>query len=149
HRAAPSRLSCSHSVADRASGRPAAVLVCAQADVRPRGRKPRALTAIKKGARGAMKAKQALEVESSEVKANFDQIYTRDDPREYFRVLHGLDYIIPALARPVFRRICDTLTELRRRPINILDVGCSYGINAALLRSPVSMDRLAQRYADL
>lgn len=96
-----------------------------------------------------MKAKQALEVESSEVKANFDQIYTRDDPREYFRVLHGLDYIIPALARPVFRGICDTLTELRGRPINILDVGCSYGINAALLRSPVSMDRLAQRYADL
>jgi SAM-dependent methyltransferase len=96
-----------------------------------------------------MNAKQALEAESADVKANFDQIYTREDPREYFRVLHGLDYIIPALARPIFRRICDTLTELRGRPINVLDVGCSYGINAALLRSPVSMDRLARRYADL
>ncbi len=94
-------------------------------------------------------AKQALDVASSEIKANFDQIYTQDDPREYFRVLHGLDYIIPGLARPVFRRICDTLTELRGRPINILDVGCSYGINAALLRAPLSMGRLAARYADL
>lgn len=96
-----------------------------------------------------MNAKQALEVESLDIKANFDQIYTREDPREYFRVLHGLDYIIPALARPIFRRICETLTELRGRPINILDVGCGYGINAALLRAPVSMDRLARRYADL
>ncbi len=96
-----------------------------------------------------MTAKQALDSEYADVKANFDQIYTREDPREYFRVLHGLDYIIPALARPIFRRLCDTLTELRGRPINVLDIGCSYGINAALLRSPLSMDRLAHRYADL
>ena len=96
-----------------------------------------------------MKAKQALEMESADVKANFDLIYTREDPREYFRVLHGLDYIIPGLARPIFKRICDTLTELRGRPINVLDVGCSYGINAALLRAPATMERLARRYADL
>jgi SAM-dependent methyltransferase len=96
-----------------------------------------------------MNAKQTLEVESLDVKANFDQIYVRPDPREYFRVLHGLDYIIPDLARPIFRQITDTLTELRGRPLRILDIGCSYGINAALLRFPMSMDRLAQRYADL
>jgi SAM-dependent methyltransferase len=96
-----------------------------------------------------MNAKQTLEVESLDVKANFDQIYVRPDPREYFRILHGLDYIIPDLALPIFRQISETLTELRGRPLRILDIGCSYGINAALLRYPMSMDRLAQRYADL
>ncbi|MEO8651949.1 MAG: class I SAM-dependent methyltransferase [Hyphomicrobiaceae bacterium] len=96
-----------------------------------------------------MNAKQTLEVESLDVKANFDQIYIRPDPREYFRILHGLDYIIPDLALPIFRQITETLTELRGRPLRILDIGCSYGINAALLRYPMSMERLAQRYADL
>jgi SAM-dependent methyltransferase len=96
-----------------------------------------------------MNAKQTLEVESLDVKANFDQIYNRPDPREYFRILHGLDYIIPDLALPIFRQITETLTDLRGRPLRILDIGCSYGINAALLRYPMSIDRLAQRYADL
>jgi SAM-dependent methyltransferase len=96
-----------------------------------------------------MNAKQPLEVESFDVKANFDQIYVRPDPREYFRILHGLDYIIPDLALPIFRQISETLTALRGRPLRILDIGCSYGINAALLRYPMSLERLAQRYADL
>lgn len=96
-----------------------------------------------------MNAKQTLEVESLDVKANFDKIYVRPDPREYFRILHGLDYIIPDLALPIFRQISETLTALRGRPLRILDIGCSYGINAALLRYPMSMDRLANRYADL
>lgn len=96
-----------------------------------------------------MNAKQTLEVESFDVKANFDQIYVRPDPREYFRVLHGLDYIIPDLALPIFRQITETLTGLRGRPLRILDIGCSYGINAAFLRYPMSLERLAQRYGDL
>lgn len=96
-----------------------------------------------------MNVKQTLVAGQPDVKANFDDIYAKTDPCEYYRVLHGLDYIIPDLARPVFRRIVDELTQLRGRPITVLDLGCSYGINAALLRHPIDMDRLAQRYRDL
>ena len=89
------------------------------------------------------------EHDEAEVKANFDAIYVQEDPREYFRVLYGLDYIIPELARPLFRQLVETLTILRGRPITVLDLGSSFGINPALLRFPVELDRLAKRYRDL
>lgn len=83
------------------------------------------------------------------IKANFYDIYTNQDPREYYRVLYGLDYIIPDLAKPVFRQVATELERQRGRPLKVLDLGCSYGINAALLRLPLDLARLAQRYADL
>jgi SAM-dependent methyltransferase len=90
-----------------------------------------------------------LEVQEKPVKACFDDIYTEDDPREYYRVLYGLDYIIPDLARGIFRNLAGAVAERRNRPIKVLDLGCSYGINAVLLRMPLDLARLAQRYADL
>lgn len=79
-------------------------------------------------------------------KANFDEIYTLDDPREYFRVLGALDYVIPELARPVLRSLSQSLRDKTGRRLRILDVGSSYGINAALLRFPLRIDQLIQRY---
>jgi SAM-dependent methyltransferase len=101
-----------------------------------------------------MNVKQTLIVRDAEdrdrdVKTNFDRIYLMDDPREYFRVLYGLDYIIPDLAAPIFEQIVRASSELRGRPVKVLDLGCSYGINAALLRFPLDIERLAQRYRDL
>ncbi len=87
--------------------------------------------------------------EVNEAKANFDRLYFQPDPREYYRVLCGLDYVIPDLAKGVFRNTVDALEELRGRRIKVLDIGCSYGNNAALLRFPLDIDRLAQRYRDL
>ena len=80
-------------------------------------------------------------------KANFDTIYTDPDPREYFRVLYGLDYVIPDLAKPIIRTLMDALRYDAGRPVRVLDIGCSYGINAALARYPLDLRRLAQRYA--
>lgn len=80
-------------------------------------------------------------------KANFDSIYTYPDPREYYRVLYGLDYVIPDLAKPIIRSLITSLRYHTGRPLKILDVGCSYGINAALARYPFDLARLAQRYA--
>lgn len=87
--------------------------------------------------------------EANEAKANFDRVYFQPDPREYYRVLFGLDYVIPDLAKGVFRNIVSALEDVRGRRIKVLDIGCSYGINAALLRYPLDIDRLAQRYSDL
>lgn len=79
-------------------------------------------------------------------KANFDQIYTASDPREYYRVLFGLDYVIPELAKPIFRDLIDKRSETSAERLKILDLGCSYGINAALVRFPLDLRRLARRY---
>jgi SAM-dependent methyltransferase len=82
-------------------------------------------------------------------KACFDDIYIQEDPREYFRVLYGLDYIIPDLARGIFANLVAALEERRGHPLKVLDLGCSYGINAILLRTPLDLARLAQRYSNL
>lgn len=81
-------------------------------------------------------------------KANFDDIYGLPDPREYFRVLVGLDYVIPDLARNVFRALIAQCATGPGRPPSVLDIGCSYGINEALIRFPLDLQRLASRYAN-
>lgn len=82
-------------------------------------------------------------------KANFDQIYLEADPREYYRVLGGMDYIIPDLAKGVFQNIIAALERDRGRRIRVLDLGCSFGVNGALIRFPLDIGRLIQRYVDL
>jgi SAM-dependent methyltransferase len=83
------------------------------------------------------------------IKANFDSIYLAPDPREYYRVLYGLDYIIPDLAKEVFRNTIAALETKLGRPVRVLDLGCSYGINAALIQYPLDIGQLAQRYMGL
>jgi hypothetical protein len=80
-------------------------------------------------------------------KANFDEIYAMEDPREYFSVLGALDYMIPDVAAPVIRQLLEA--RARRHPgrqSQVLDVGSSYGINAALHRFPLTFTVLRRRY---
>lgn len=79
-------------------------------------------------------------------KANFDQIYTQPDPRAYFSTLGALDYMIPDLAAPILRQLLSARKAPEGQPHNVLDVGCSYGINAALQRFPVNFSTLRRRY---
>src|SRR6218665_1799885 len=80
-------------------------------------------------------------------KAVFDDIYTMDDPRSYFSVLGSLDYMIPDVAEPVIRQVIEARARLHGDPITVLDIGSSYGINAAIHRFPVIDKSLCQRYA--
>lgn len=80
-------------------------------------------------------------------KVSLDHIYTQPDPRVYFTTLRPLEYQIPQLAKAHFARLVQELRESRRvRRATVLDVGCSYGINAALLRCDATMDELYERY---
>lgn len=80
-------------------------------------------------------------------KISLDHIYTQPDPRAYFSTLHRLDYGIPQLAKPYFADLIRELRTARRLPVpTVLDVGCSYGINAALLKCDIGMADLYARY---
>ncbi|WP_433337637.1 class I SAM-dependent methyltransferase [Spirillospora sp. CA-294931] len=82
-------------------------------------------------------------------KISLDHIYTQPDPRAYFGTLRKLDYYIPQVARPHFAELIQEYREIREVPSpTVLDLGCSYGINAALLRCGASMDELYERYCD-
>lgn len=81
------------------------------------------------------------------IKADFNHIYKASDPRSYFEVLGELGYIIPEIAAPVLFRLVEHLIRSKGRPVTILDVGCSYGILAAMMRYGLSMRQLRDRYA--
>lgn len=80
-------------------------------------------------------------------KAIFEDIYIQDDPRAYFSTLGALDYMIPDVAEPVVRQILAAWADQSGRDPVVLDVGCSYGINAAVSRYPLSVSDLRHRYS--
>lgn len=84
----------------------------------------------------------------NKAKANMDHIYDQPDPRAYFRELRKLDYTIPGLAKPIFQKL---ISHLRHRPmdtVHVLDLGCSYGVNAALLKYDLSMSELYEHWGN-
>jgi carnitine O-acetyltransferase len=80
-------------------------------------------------------------------KVSLDHIYVQPDPRDYFGTLRELDYCIPQLAKPYFQKLIREYGQFRAVPApNVLDIGCSYGVNAALMRCDATMDELYDRY---
>lgn len=83
-------------------------------------------------------------------KAGFDHVYNAADPREYFQALRPLHYEIPQNAHDVFTALLRARGEASgaQGRSSVLDMCCSYGVNAALLRCQVTMDDLFERYCD-
>jgi hypothetical protein len=79
-------------------------------------------------------------------KMDFSDLYTSKDPRSYFKYLGQLDYIIPHLAQPIFAQLIRARQELQVEPVTVLDLGCSYAINGALMKYALDYDALRQRY---
>ncbi|MER7864932.1 class I SAM-dependent methyltransferase [Amycolatopsis japonica] len=81
-------------------------------------------------------------------KINFDDIYTAPDPRAFFGTLRPLDYDIPQQAKAYFAKLIDEYrAEADVKVPTVLDLGCSYGVNAALHRCDTTMERLYDHYA--
>lgn len=79
-------------------------------------------------------------------KATFADVYTQEDPRAYFETLGALGYEIPTHGRDVFAAVLSEVTDRVEDP-QVLDVCCSYGINAALLNHDLSLDDLYRHYS--
>ncbi|MFJ4858414.1 MULTISPECIES: hypothetical protein [unclassified Streptomyces] len=75
----------------------------------------------------------------------FDEIYDRPDPRAFFGAFRPLGYRTPHHAQQIHRRLVATgvcATESGA----VLDICCSYGINAALLNHDLTLDDLYDHY---
>lgn len=84
--------------------------------------------------------------EINEAKANMDDIYDQPDPRAYFHELKKVGYTIPNAAKPIFQKL---ISQRRRRQgdmVHVLDLGCSYGVNAALLKHDLSIEDLYEHW---
>lgn len=82
----------------------------------------------------------------NKVKASMNHIYDQLDPRAYFRELEKLGYVIPGVAKPIFQKLISHLHHGRNDTVHILDLGCSYGVNAALLKHDLSMPDLYEHW---
>lgn len=82
---------------------------------------------------------------ANEAKASFDDVYNLPDPRGYYRELGALDYRIPTEAKPVFQRV---MHGMGRSRLKVIDIGCSYGVNAAMLRYDITFADLVEKYGD-
>lgn len=80
-------------------------------------------------------------------KAIFDDAYNQPDPRMYYEDLGKLGYRIAGEAQPQIARTVSALTEIRddKQP-KVIDIGSSYGINAALLNTDITLDHLTEHY---
>ncbi|WP_331742861.1 hypothetical protein [Kitasatospora sp. NBC_01300] len=87
----------------------------------------------------------------------FDDIYSRPDPRSYFGALGALGYQTPHHAQSVFRSLLPPagFPDAPKHPTDgqddrplatVLDICCSYGINAALLNHHVTLRELYDHY---
>jgi carnitine O-acetyltransferase len=81
-------------------------------------------------------------------KIDITDIYNKPDPRRYYSTLRDLEYQIPETAKPVFQRVISAYRHAHEKvKVRVLDVGCSYGVNAAILKCDLEMDQLYDLYA--
>ena len=80
-------------------------------------------------------------------KHDFSSTYDQPWPQAYYLAHLALDYMICDRAKPVFETLIARLRRQRpHRPLKIVDIGASYGLNAALLRTPLTLDDLYAAY---
>jgi len=73
------------------------------------------------------------------VKKDFTDIYTQDSPYEYLKEMDRLEYTIPDSTKSLYVPLIEKLEEALSRPINVLDLGSSYGINSSLMKYNLTM----------
>jgi SAM-dependent methyltransferase len=81
------------------------------------------------------------------VKASFDAAYTALTPHQYLHDMTAVnyrmaDYMHPFLAAAVDASV--SLSPSSQRPVRVLDLGCSYGVSGALLKTGCSYQELAK-----
>lgn len=76
------------------------------------------------------------------VKKDFTNIYTQKTPFAYLKEMKRLSYRIPDHTKPLYLSLAKQLFEKQNRPVNIIDIGSSYGINSALLKYDLKMSDL-------
>lgn len=78
----------------------------------------------------------------------FDEIYDRPDPRAFYRELGALEYQTPHHAQGIFHRLVEARAHQTGSagPVTVLDICCSYGINAALLNHDLTLRDLYAHY---
>ncbi|AJW70709.1 hypothetical protein [Nitrosopumilus adriaticus] len=77
------------------------------------------------------------------IKKDFTDIYTEDSPHSYLKEMNRLKYSISDSTKILYNAIIEELEEKLSRPVNVLDLGSSYGINSSLIKYNLTMSELS------
>ncbi|MFL2433592.1 MAG: hypothetical protein ACJ0H0_01680 [Vicinamibacterales bacterium] len=88
---------------------------------------------------------QANYDQQNQVKASFNSIYSEPTPHHYLRRMLALDYKMADQMKSYLSATVDMVTDFQSTAM-VLDVGCSYGISAALLKTGCSYRDLTEFY---
>jgi hypothetical protein len=80
------------------------------------------------------------------VKTCLKHTHFQPDPRAAMRTLAHLDYALGDVAAPILRQLIAARACYAGRSLQVLELGCAYGIGTALLRLPLSFAALQARY---
>ncbi len=84
--------------------------------------------------------------EQNRVKASFDATYTAQTPHRYLHNMTAVDYRMADYMNPYLSAVVDA-SMTSQEPVRVLDIGCSYGISGALLKTDCVYRDLADFYA--
>ena len=82
------------------------------------------------------------------VKKDFTDIYTQKDPTPYLEEMKNLGYRIPDQTKPLYKHLVERILNYKKKPVKVLDLGSSYGINSALLNHQLVMEELDDFFVD-
>ena len=83
--------------------------------------------------------------EQNRVKASFYAAYTSLTPHRYLHNMTAVDYRMADYMNPFLTAVVDaSVSPPPQRPVRILDLGCSYGMSGALLKTDCSYQELAK-----
>lgn len=81
-------------------------------------------------------------------KADFGAIYDQPDPRAYFQTLEPFDYVIPEHGAELFSRLLRARGTSGAGRSRILDVCCSYGVVATLMKTELDLAAIYAHYRE-
>ena len=83
--------------------------------------------------------------EQNRVKASFDAAYTAPTPHRYLHNMTAVDYRMADCMNPYLSAVVDA-SMTSQEPVRVLDIGCSYGMSGALLKTDCVYRDLAEFY---
>lgn len=81
-------------------------------------------------------------MEELSLKKDFTDVYMQESPYNYLKTMKMVEYRIPNETKPLYLSLVDQIYEKVGRPVNILDLGSSYGINSALMTYNLTMEEM-------
>jgi len=87
--------------------------------------------------------------EANDAKATFSDVYTAPTPHAYLEAMGRNGYCIAEHARPYFTAAATLLAEANgpARPVQLLDLGCSYGVGSATVNHGCSFEEFRAFFA--